>query len=317
MADPARAGPGRACPVDSRYGERALAGPATLCADTLWIAGGLYGNSFALSSLEALYAEERGESALLFNGDFHWFDIDAAMFSAIDRGVAVHAATRGNVETELAQPQAGAGCGCGYPDWVGDEDVERSNRIMERLKETAGRVPGTAERLVALPMYRIAEAGGVRIAIVHGDADSLAGWKFSQEHLATPQGRDDARRALLAANVSVFASSHTCLPVLQAIGEAGLIVNNGSAGMPNFAGTSYGLATRIALTPHPKALYRARSGPLHVEAIPIEFDAPAWRAAFLAQWPHGSDAHASYFERIAKGPRYDVNDAVRDTATRR
>ena len=95
--------------MNYRYGAQALAEPATLCADALWIAGGLYGNPFALASLEALYGEERGDSVLLFNGDFHWFDVDPAAFAAIDRGVAVHGAIRGNVETELAQPQAGAG----------------------------------------------------------------------------------------------------------------------------------------------------------------------------------------------------------------
>jgi hypothetical protein len=36
---------GRSCPVDYRYGAHALAAPATLRADSLWIAGGLYGNT--------------------------------------------------------------------------------------------------------------------------------------------------------------------------------------------------------------------------------------------------------------------------------
>ena len=311
MTDAFDARPGRACPVDYLYGARALAAPATLCADNLWIAGGLYGNTFAFRRLEEMYAAERGEAALVFNGDFHWFDVADDAFAEVECGVSLHAATRGNVETEISQPQAGAGCGCAYPDWVDDEDVARSNRIIERLKDTARRVPGATARLIDLPMYRIADVGGQRIAIVHGDADSLAGWGFSQEALATPEGRDAAAAAFRAASVQVFASSHTCLPVLQAFEGAGVIVNNGAAGMPNFAGTEYGLATRISLAPHPKALYRTRVGPLHVEAIPIDYDPVAWREAFLAQWPEGSDAHASYWRRLVEGPRYGVDLALR------
>ena len=41
-------GPGRICPVAYRYGARALAAPATLQTETLWVAGGLYGNCEAL-----------------------------------------------------------------------------------------------------------------------------------------------------------------------------------------------------------------------------------------------------------------------------
>ena len=308
---PALARPGRACPIDYFYRAGALSAPATLAADSLWIAGGLYGNIFALQRLEEMFADERGNAKLIFNGDFHWFDIDDGAFAAVERGVARHIATRGNVETELAQPQADAGCGCCYPDWVGEEDVARSNRIIERLKATSARAPGAAARLASLPMHLVAEVGGKRVAIVHGDADSLAGWAFSQESLATPEGTNATAAAFDAADVSVFASIHTCLPVLQAFDGTGAIVNNGAAGMPNFAGTSCGLATRISVRPAARALYRARIGPLHVEAIPIDYDAKAWRAAFLAQWPEGSDAHASYFGRIVNGPRYGLEAALR------
>jgi hypothetical protein len=302
--------PGRTCPLDYQYGAASLAAPATLHTDALWVAGGLYGNTFALRRLDELVADDCGGAALVFNGDFHWFDVADQPFAEIERGVARRIATRGNVETEISVPQPGAGCGCGYPDWVGDEDVARSNRIIERLKETARRTAGAAARLAALQMTRVAEVGGLRIAIVHGDADSLAGWNFSQEVLATAAGRDTAHASFRAAGVQAFASSHTCLPVLQAIEGAGVIVNNGAAGMPNFAGTAYGLATRVSLTPHRQALYGTRLGPLHVEAIPIDYDGAAWRDAFLAQWPAGSDAHASYWRRICDGPGYVLASAM-------
>ena len=33
-------------------------------------------------------------------------------------------------------------------------------------------------------------------------------------------------------------------------------------------------------------------------------DHGAWQERFLASWPPGSPAHASYFRRIAEGPRF-------------
>ncbi len=306
------AAPGRGCPVSYRYGAEALGAPATLRVETLWVAGGLYGNTLALARLvELAEGEVHGRSALVFNGDFHWFDVDPQTYRRVNETVVRYRATRGNVETELVQPAFGAGCGCGYPDWVGDEDVARSNRIIERLRATAQAQPEASSALAALPMYLVAEVAGERIAVVHGDADSLAGWGFSQEVLATPRGAAAACEAFVRAGVRVFASSHTCLPVLQRFDGEHAIVNNGAAGMPNFRGTCYGLATRISGAPSGRALYAARVGALFVEAVPIEFDALEWRHVFLAQWPVGSDAHASYYARIADGPRFSPERALR------
>ncbi len=313
MADP-DAAPGRACPLSYRYGAAALAAPATLRAETLWIAGGLYGNRYALERLLELYEREPGAKALVFNGDFHWFDADPQEFGRIDAAVLRHPATRGNVETELARPDAGAGCGCGYPQWVGDAEVARSNRIIERLRAAARALADDLAALAALPMTLVAEVGGERIAIVHGDADSLAGWDFSQERLGTPEGQAAARAAFERAEVRVFASSHTCLPVLQRFGaerEGKVVANNGAAGMPNFSGTRYGLATRISVRPGRGALYGARAAGLHVEAVPLDYDTIAWERRFLELWPEGSDAHLSYHARIAGGPRYQLEDALR------
>jgi hypothetical protein len=303
--------PGRSCPASYRYGAEALAAPATLHVQTLWVAGGLYGNTLALDRLLDLYDAEPGAKALVFNGDFHWFDIDRLEFADVNRRVLAHRATRGNVETEIAQPGSGAGCGCGYPAWVGDEDVARSNRIIERLRATAQAEREASAALADLPMHLLAEVAGERIAVVHGDADSLAGWGFAQEVLATARGAACAREAFARAGVRVFASSHTCLPVLQCFDGEHAVVNNGAAGMPNFRGTCYGLATRISGAPSGRALYAARVGALFVEAVPIEFDAQAWRRLFLAQWPVGSDAHASYFARIVDGPRFTPERALR------
>ena len=102
--------------------------------------------------------------------------------------------------------------------------------------------------------------------------------------------------------------------MLRAFGANRAVINNGAAGMPNFEGSDYGLVTRISVDPCADALYATRLGLLHVEAVPIRYDARAWRAAFLSQWPAGSDAHASYFRRIADGPRHRIEDAVRAPA---
>ena len=311
------AGPGRACPVSYRYGAgifQKQAKPA-LEADTLWIAGGLYGNPFALERLVELYEREPGSKALVFNGDFHWFDVHENQFSKIDDAVGRYFATRGNVETELAAEESVAGCGCGYPEWVDDGTVSRSNSIIERLRQTAIRFPQARARLAALPMHLVAAVGGERVAVVHGDADSLAGWGFSQEALSSAAGTAGALRNFEEAGARVFASSHTCLPVLQSFPGERAIVNNGAAGMPNFRGTQFGIATRISVRPSEKSVYAEKAGGLFVEAVRLDYDAKAWERSFLAQWPAGSDAHLSYYQRIVDGPRYAVDQALRRAKT--
>lgn len=305
------ADPGRCCPSSYRYGPSALATPATLQVQSVWVAGGLYGNPFALESLIAGYEREAGEKALVFNGDFHWFDAEASEFEAVNDAVLSFHATRGNVETELFDPVDGAGCGCAYPDWVDEGTVVRSNRIIERLRAAARCRPEGLARLASLPMYARVDVGDTRVAVVHGDADSLAGWGFSQETLATPAGYAAALRAFSTAQVDVFASSHTCLPVLQSFSSDRVLINNGAAGMPNFKDAFFGLATRIALRASDEALYRTRIGNTFVEAVPIRYDARAWERHFAAQWPAGSDAHASYYRRIVSGPEYTLERAVR------
>jgi hypothetical protein len=38
---------------------------------------------------------------------------------------------------------------------------------------------------------------------------------------------------------------------------------------------------------------------VRIDALPLAFDQSAWQQHFLARWPAGSDAHASYWPRIA------------------
>jgi hypothetical protein len=308
--------PGRSCPLHYRYRPSDFARPASDRCEVLYVVGGLYGNVQALDRVIDLFERERGDKRLVFNGDFHWFDVDPQAFARIQRGVLAFDATRGNVETELAAPASadgsGAGCGCAYPAWVGDGVVERSNRILARLRDTARALPGVRAALQALPMWRRIDVGGTRAAILHGDAQSLSGWGFAQESLRDAAARRTAALWFAQAQVDVFASSHTCLPVFHAF-DGRLLLNNGAAGMPNFAGAREGLLTRIATRPFEGKQRRfgvARDG-LHFDAIAIDYDHAAWQRSFLAQWPPGSDAHASYAARIADGPDYHLADALR------
>ena len=302
--------PGRSCPLHYRYGAASLCRAAEMGADTLYVIGGLYGNPYALDRVGELAAAERGPTTLVFNGDFNWFNLGAGDFRQINTQVLRHTALRGNVETELFAESADAGCGCGYPDWVGHAEVDRSNQIMSMLRQTARGAVDLAVSLSRLPMTLVAEVGGLRIGIVHGDADALAGWNFSQEVMCDQPG--DAAGAFERADVDVFASSHTCLPVARRIESrrgSGLLFNNGAAGMPNFSGTRFGLATRISIHPAQGALYGAVSGRVHVDAIPIHYDHAAWLRHFDRSWPAESAAALSYRGRIVDGPGYDFAQA--------
>ncbi len=304
--------PGRHCPLHYRYSEEAFAGPALLETETLYVVGGLYGNAYALDAILELAAGEKQPPAMVFNGDFHWFDNDPALFAAINARVLAHTALRGNVETELGA-DGSAGCGCGYPEWVDDGEVERSNRIIAELQHTAATLPGAAARLAALPMHLVASVGGRRIAIVHGDGESLAGWNFSQENLISNLA--EATRHLAAINADIVASSHTCLPVAQGFDTpagARWLFNNGTAGMPNFSGDLRGLLTRISLTPSPGALYRARVEDVFVEAVPFACSGASWLIQFDHLWPADSPAALSYRRRMLHGPAYRVEQAARD-----
>jgi hypothetical protein len=315
---------GRSCPLHYQYGPDTFVRPPDLTdVDALYVVGGLYGNELALNRVLDLFAAEPGRARLVFNGDFHWFDVDPAIFARVQAQVLAHTALRGNVETELAaEPTVGdddAGCGCAYPDWVGDTVVERSNRILRQLRTAA--TSAQRAQLAALPMTLRADVGGLRLGIVHGDAQSLAGWGFAQEHLRDAEHRNTVRGWFSRAQVDAFACTHTCLPVFQGLRTAGpaggasprWIFNNGAAGMPNFAGDAAGLLTRVALRPFngPERRFGVQVGDVFIDAIAIDTDATLAQTQFLNQWAEGSDAHASYFHRIAHGPTYGVGEATR------
>jgi hypothetical protein len=322
---------GRVCPLAYRYQPEALAQPAQLEADTLYVVGGLYGNPDALAAvLERAHQEPGGPATVVFNGDFHWLDVDPDDFRAISETVLAHHATRGNVEAELAAEDDTAGCGCAYPDYVGDDVVDRSNQIMTRLRATARQFPELVGRLGGLPRHLTASVAGARVGILHGDPESLAGWRLALEAMepADPaarrrvgwRGRPTTAADLLdwfaRAEVDVFASTHTGLPFAQVVADGGrdrLVINNGAAGLANFADTTHGVLTRLSSRQQVPAdsLYGTSIGSLRCDALPVRFDLARWTARFLAQWPPASPGHRAYYGRITRGTHLRLEQAAR------
>jgi len=303
---------GRVCPIDYTYSPTVFARAPDLAAETLYVVGGLYGNLAALEAIEMLAAKESAQPTIVFNGDYHWFDAVPDWFAAVEHGVGPHLALRGNVESEVARvSDIGAGCGCAYPESVSGDVVTRSNEILTELQAAA---PIAArERLGRLPMHLVARVGSLRIGLVHGDAAALAGWRFAQDELDSPKRRAWLADIHAAAKVDVFASTHTCLAALRDFALPGgrmTVINNGAAGMPNFHGTQFGIVTRIAtsLSPH-RPLYGVERNGVHIDALAAGYDQREFVDRFLARWPQGSPAHASYYRRIVDGPNYTLAQA--------
>jgi hypothetical protein len=305
---------GRMCPVDYRYSPSVFARASDFDADVLYVVGGLYGNLAALVAVERLAAAERATVTIVFNGDFHWFDAEPDWFAAIDQGVARHRALRGNVETEIARGNdIGAGCGCAYPESVDDGLVQRSNDILIGLTQAARTSSVPLDRLARLPMHLVARVGALRVGLVHGDATALAGWGFAHDRLDAVDQLGWLAEVRRQSGIDVFASTHTCLAAFRhfALPAGALtVINNGAAGMPNFAGTRFGLLSRFGTSPspHPTVYGAVRDG-VHIDAVAIDYDQAAFADRFLARWSEESPAHLSYYRRIASGPDFPIERA--------
>ncbi len=301
------------CPIDYRYSLSELARAPQRAARVLYVVGGLYGNPEALQALSKILHQEPG-AEVVFNGDFNWFNIDQGSYIAVNKFALAHTAIRGNVETELARSES-RGCGCNYPGWVAEEIVAESNAIIEALRSTARHHPELSQKLAALPRFLVYRIGAARIGVVHGDAESLSGWGFSQENLADPACLTQVKDWFRQTNMDVFACSHTCLPVLKRLNlgdRAALVINNGAAGMPNFKHSRYGLVTRIADNPcrHVSPIYSVAHAGLFLDAIAIDYDQQKWHDRFLENWPAGTAAYRSYYQRITAGPDYRLEQAL-------
>jgi hypothetical protein len=320
--------------VGYRYRTEDLARPSAFETDVLYVVGGLYGNPEALQAILDKAGRERQEQCrvrIVFNGDFNWFNAEGADFDFINRTVLAHDASAGNVEVEIATPSPDGGCGCAYPAYVSERTVQRSNAIIQRLQQTAIEYPELRRALASLPRHLVVSVAGERIAILHGDPESLAGWVFSAECMppldATLRKRLRCETAPVTplakiigyfrrASVRAFACTHTCLPFAQLVewpGDRGLVINNGAAGMPNFRDTHFGVMTRFSADSAVPvgSLYGVQLGRLRCDAIAVEYDHAGWLRRFCRAWPPGSPAHQSYFRRLTRGPDYGLKVAVR------
>lgn len=299
---------GRSCPIRYQYGAAKIAQAPLIHCEVLYVVGGLYGNSLALDAIEAMAAQEQGRVRVCFNGDFNWFNNSPEDFVQINQRVLNHDCILGNVEAELGEPLDVADCGCAYPEDVDQGVVDRSNFIHTELKRIAQQQPELLEALLKKPFFARYSVGSLKVAVVHGDGDSLAGWRFDPVHL---KREDEAgwRAALFEkAQVDLFASSHTCSAAFHREplpnGQTGLISNNGAAGMPSESGSLNGLLTRISTTQlHDNALVfqSTQLNGVWIEQVRVQFDQAAWQQHFLGQWPEGTAAHTSYFKRISEG----------------
>lgn len=334
---------GRSCPVHYRYSPRDLFEKSNDLDigenRALYVVGGLYGNIDALKAIEMRADLEIETPAIVFNGDFHFFNADPAYWHEVNQVVMRHHAITGNVEREISGPSDGS-CGCAYPSYVSEDIVERSNDIVGRLREVAQQGDrSVVDWLAQLPMFMTIRVGPLRVGVVHGDLHALAGWSLSVEalepldlelHSALGCDRDpyfesssveDVEKWLAECGCDAITCTHTCLPVAQTFtgcaghnhGTDAALFNNGAAGMPNFQASRFGVMTRVAVSTEPPkdSLYGVQLGRVRMDAIPIHYDHAAWVERFTSIWPAGSSAHVSYFKRITEGPDYRLGQAAR------
>jgi hypothetical protein len=148
---------------------------------------------------------------VVFNGDFNFFNAEPGWWSEMNAiirqggggrdqnpGMVQVLATQGNVEVEASAATSQGGCGCGYPSYVSAGVVNRSDEIVEQLRAAAHHPSADASILTwlrSLPpalsvdvtpcasadTVRQHNSSTARIAILHGDPDSLSGWGLSSE----------------------------------------------------------------------------------------------------------------------------------------
>ena len=213
-------------------------------------------------------AGERAPVTIVFNGDFHWFDAEPDWFAAIERGVGApsRAARQCRDRDRAAQ--------------------RRRRRLRLRLSGDGRRGrgpalqpdPGRAARRCRGRRRRVAARRACRCISSRRSA-ACASASCTATPRRSPAGASRTTRSTIrqaarwlaevprASRVDVFASTHTCLAALRdfALPNGRLtVINNGAAGMPNFAGTHFGLISRIATRPSPHPpLYGTRRDGVH------------------------------------------------------
>ena len=309
---------GRVCPVDYHLDQAVWASePAPQhCFSTLLVVGGLYGNPFAGEEVRRMAAAEaellggEGQVGVVYNGDMHWFDRTAEEFARIEQLAEGGIPLVGNVEAEVRRDSdVGVGCGCAYPSCTDDASVSRSNRIHRMMRDAVRQEPELVELLQGRPGHMVARVGECKVGITHGDEKLLGGWDCSLEQLEQVTRQAELSSFMAANGIDVFATTHTCAAVAAKL-SAGVVVNNGAAGLPTFRGQRFGILTRIAATPCEEALYRCEHKGLFIEAVPVRYDHDAFLVWFDSLWPRRSPAEVSYRKRILEGPACSIKDAL-------
>ncbi len=264
--------------------------------------GGLYGNPFAAEALNELISQEKTEPLVVLNGDVHWFDRTPETFAATEQAVGDHVLLLGNVEEELIRTDdVGVGCGCAYPEsCFDDESVERSNRIHAIMKDALADREDLLKPLRSRGRVLIVDVCGSKLAITHGDEKLLGGWDCCREMLETMSRQLELDEWFERTGVDIFATTHTCEAVAMRTAH-GVLINNGAAGMPNFADQDFGIVTRIARDPLPDALFETTYNGLSIQSLPLRFDHEAFVAWFDELWPEGTPGEQNYRRRIITG----------------
>lgn len=257
--------------------------------DEIFIAGGIYGNIFALEKL----AKIAQNSLVVLNGDYHWFDV-GEHFDAVEKLIKKHnfLALNGNVELGLSSDELS--CNCNYPELESKETKIYAEQIYEILKNSLN-----AEQKEILKPRKTSlnvKIGSKNLAIIHGDEKSVNGWGFDRANL-NQKRLNEINLWLKSNNFDIIASTHTCLSVACML-ENGVFINNGSAGMPNFSEFRTGLVTRVAKTQNENALYRAKLDEIYIELIRLKYDNKAFVSYFDKIWKPQSPAQKSYKNRI-------------------
>lgn len=279
--------------------------PTAIDGECLYVIGGLYGNLYAAEEIHAMARREAKAPAMVFNGDMHWFDCRYEDFSAVEEateGVKL----LGNVEYELSSPLNKADCGCNYPPDVDAGTVARSNQMHSMMKENlhGTNLLGT---IATRPMTAAFRIMGLTVAITHGDEKSMAGWGCDRKSMKRRGRREELGAWLRANDVDILATTHTCLPAITTIGTS-VVVNNGSAGMANVRGETFGLISRMGRMPHKDAVVSRKVKDLYVELVKVDFDGDAFLRHFDARWPKASPAHISYRDRIVGGTDLEIDE---------
>lgn len=285
--------------------------------EVIYIIGGLYGNIFSVETFNRMAKEEASAPLMIFNGDMHWFDVEYDDFMTVENnthGIKL----LGNVEFELPTSPEKADCGCNYPPDVDEGTVARSNVIHSSMKKNL-KEKEILKELEQREKTAAITAMGVRIAITHGDEKSMSGWECARDALQKEERREELDIWLRENQIDILVTTHTCLPAITAIGDS-VVSNNGSAGMANVQGKTYGLITRIAKTPHSKAVATKRVKDVYVELVKVEFSIEKFVEFFDNRWPEGSPASVSYRDRIVEGTAVeeeavDIDKGFKDSGT--